>query len=148
MLKQLQFFGPSARLHHIGIAVRSIDDAIPGLQSVEDPVQHVRVAFADFAGLTIELIEPASDKSPIDESLKKGIKLLHVCIEVPSLDVALKFGIENDFRKISSVQPAVAFDMRNIVWVFNSVFGLVELVEAKAGDAGVNRSNNLGFDIA
>jgi len=132
MLKQLQFFGPAARLHHIGIAVRSIEHAIPGLDSVEDPLQQVRVAFADFAGLTIELIEPASEESPIDQSLKKGIKLLHVCIEVPSLDTALKFCAKNGFRKISSVQPAVAFDMRKIVWVFNAVFGLVELLEAKA----------------
>lgn len=132
MVRQLQFFGPSARLHHIGIAVRSIEDALPGLQLVEDPIQRVRVAFADLAGgLTIELVEPASDKSPINQSLKKGTKLLHICIEVPSIDVALKFGTENGFRRISSVQPAVAFDMRNIVWVFNNVFGLVELVEAK-----------------
>jgi len=133
MLKQLQFFGPSARLHHVGIAVSSIEDAIPGLQSVEDPIQQVRVAFADLAGLTIELIEPVNEQSPIDQSLKKGVKLLHICVEVPSLDTALKFGAENGFRKISSIQPAVAFEMRKIVWVFNAVFGLVELLEAKAG---------------
>jgi len=132
MLKQLQFFGPSARLHHVGIAVPSIEHAIPGLVSVEDPIQQVRVAFADFAGLTIELIEPASEKSPIDQSLKKGIKLLHICIEVPSLEAALKICAESGFRKISPVQPAIAFDMRKIVWVFNAVFGLVELLEAKA----------------
>jgi hypothetical protein len=30
------------------------------------------------------------------------------------------------------VQPAVAFGMRKIVWVFNSIFGLVELAESKA----------------
>jgi methylmalonyl-CoA/ethylmalonyl-CoA epimerase len=132
MLKQLQFFGPSARLHHVGIAVHSIKRAVPNLQSVEDPMQHVRVAFADLAGLTIELIEPASEKSPIDQSLKKGTKLLHICIEVPSLDAALKISTENGFRKISSVQPAVAFDMRKIVWVFHTIFGLVELLEAKA----------------
>jgi methylmalonyl-CoA/ethylmalonyl-CoA epimerase len=129
-LKQLQFFGPSAKLHHVGIAVHSIETAIPGLESVEDPKQQVRVAFADLAGLTIELIEPASENSPIDQSLKKGIKLLHICIEVPSLDAALKICAKNGFRKISSVQPAVAFDMRKIVWVFNTVFGLVELLEA------------------
>jgi methylmalonyl-CoA/ethylmalonyl-CoA epimerase len=132
MLKQLQFFGPSAKLHHVGIAVHSIEHALPGLLSVEDPIQQVRVAFADFAGLTIELIEPASEKSPIVQSLKKGIKLLHICIEVPSLEAALKICAENGFRKSSSVQPAVAFDMRKIVWVFNAVFGLVELLEAKA----------------
>ena len=136
MHKQLQFFGPAARLHHVGIAVHSIEHAIPGLKSVEDPIQQVRVAFADFAGLTIELIEPASEKSPIDQSLKKGIKLLHICIEVPSLDAALKICGENGFRKISAAQPAAAFDMRKIVWVFSAVFGLVELVEAQANDQG------------
>lgn len=130
MLKQLQYFGPSARLHHVGMAVRSIEDAVPGLEPVEDPIQRVRVAFVDLAGLTIELIEPASDKSPIDQSLRKGIRLLHLCIEVPSLDVALKLCTAHGFRKISSEQPAVAFNMRKIVWVFNTVFGLVELVEA------------------
>jgi methylmalonyl-CoA/ethylmalonyl-CoA epimerase len=133
MLTQLEFFGPSARLHHVGIAVRSIDEAIAGLQSIEDPIQGVRVAFADLAGLTIELIEPASEKSPIDQSLKKGIKLLHLCIAVPSLEVALDHCRKHGFRKISSAQPAVAFDMREIVWVFSTVFGLVELVEVHTG---------------
>src|SRR5262249_10897898 len=106
--------------------------AIPGLQSVQDPIQQVRVAFADLAGLTIELIEPAGENSPIDQSLKKGIKLVHICIEVPSLEAALNICAKNGFRKISSVQPAVAFGMRKIVWVFNSALGLVELVETKA----------------
>jgi hypothetical protein len=46
--------------------------------------------------------------------------------------MALTFGAENGFRRISSVQPALAFDMRKIVWVFNSVFGLMEVVEAQA----------------
>jgi methylmalonyl-CoA/ethylmalonyl-CoA epimerase len=132
MLRQLQFFGPTARLHHVGMAVRSIEDAIPGLLSVEDPIQGVRVAFADLAGLTIELIEPASEKSPIDQSLKKGIRLLHLCVEVASLEDALEYCRKHGFRKISMPQPAVAFDMRRIVWVFNTAFGLVELVEAKA----------------
>ena len=46
----------------------------PVCNRVEDPIQQVRVAFANFSGLTIELIEPASERSPIDQSLKKGIK--------------------------------------------------------------------------
>lgn len=130
MQKHLQFFGPDARLHHVGIAVRSINEAVPGLNSVEDPIQGVRVAFADLAGLTIELIEPASENSPIDQSLTKGIKLLHICIEVPSLETAIDECQKHGFRKISTAQPAIAFDMRRIVWVFSTMFGLVELVEA------------------
>jgi methylmalonyl-CoA/ethylmalonyl-CoA epimerase len=129
---KLEFFGPSARLHHVGIAVHSIESAVPGLQTIEDPIQNVRVAFADMAGLTVELIEPAGEHSPIDQSLKKGIKLLHLCIEVPSLEGALECCRKHGFRRISVPKPAVAFDMRKIVWVLNNTFGLVELVEAKA----------------
>ena len=131
MLSQLQFFGPNAKLHHVGLAVHSIEDAVPGLEATEDRIQGVRVAFADLAGLTIELIEPASEKSPIDLSLKKGIKLLHLCIEVPSLEDALEVCRRHGFRRISMPQPAAAFEMRRIVWVFNNAFGLFELVETK-----------------
>ena len=129
MTVNLDFFGPDSRLHHIGLAVRSIEEAVPGVAAVEDPIQRVSVGFVRFSGLPIELIEPAGDRSPIEESLKKGTRLVHICLEVPSLEVALEHCARHGFRKISTAAPAVAFDMRRIVWVFSGIFGLVELVE-------------------
>lgn len=134
MIVNLDFFGPKARFHHIGMAVRSIEGAVPGLDVVEDPTQRVRVAFIQVAGMTIELIEPASKNSPIDGSLEKGRKLLHFCVEVPSLDGALKHCAPYGFRKMSQATPAAAFEMRKIIWVYSIDFGLVELVEAKNMD--------------
>ena len=130
MTPKLDFFGPKARFHHVGMAVHSIEEAVAGLETVEDPIQRVKIGFVEFSGLTVELIEPASGKSPIDASLKKGTKLLHVCIEVPSLENALEHCKKHGFRRISKEVPAIVFEKRKIVWVFSSIFGLVELLEA------------------
>ena len=130
MTVDLDFFGPDAKLHHVGIAVRSIKEAVSGLEMIEDKIQGVTVGFVRLSGLTLELIEPASEKSPIDASLAKGTKLLHICIEVPSLKIALEHCTKHGFRKISKEEPAAAFNMRKIVYVFSTIFGLVELVES------------------
>lgn len=132
MIANVEFFGPGARFHHVGMAVSSIDTTVPGLLKTEDPVQRVRVAFVNFAGLVVELIEPAGADSPVDASLKRGVKLLHICLEVPSLELALDHGRRRGFRTIFAAAPAAAFQMRGIVWVFHNDFGLVELLEAGA----------------
>ena len=131
MTPKLDFFGPKARFHHVGMAVHSIEEAVAGLEAIEDPIQRVSVGLVEFSGLTIELIEPTPGKSPIDASLKKGTKLLHACIEVPSLEDALEHSKQHGFRKISAVAPAAAFGNRRVVWVFSKIFGLVELLEGQ-----------------
>ena len=91
--------------------------------------QGVAVAFANIDGLAVELVQPARAGSPIDESLRKGTKLIHICIEVPSLDAALAESRNNGFLQISAPAPATAFDGRRIVWVFSDMYGLFELLE-------------------
>ena len=130
MTSKLDFFGPKARFHHVGMGVHSIEEAVAGLETMEDPIQRVTIGFVDLSGLTVELIEPNSEESPIDASLKKGTKLLHVCIEVPSIEDALEHCKKHGFRRISEEAPANAFEGRRIVWVFSTKFGLVELLEA------------------
>lgn len=128
----IEAFGPDARLHHVGAVVPSIADQGLDLEPIHDPLQRVRVAFVDLAGTTIELVEPASDDSPIRRSLEKGGKLLHLCFEVPELDAALGSAAVHGFRALGPAQPAVAFGGRRIAWCFSPVFGLVELLEREA----------------
>lgn len=127
----VELFGPRARFHHLGIAVQSIDATQTGLVKVEDPIQSVTVAFLEVANQTIELIEPLGNDSPINQNLKKGIRLVHFCIEVPDLEIALNACAKANFIPISRAEPAVAFEMRKILWVMNQKFGLVELLENK-----------------
>lgn len=129
-------FGADARLHHIGVAVGSIKEVNPELESVHDPIQRVRVAFFRMHDLTIELIEPAGENSPVEGSLAKGVKLLHTCFEVDRLEVAIASGRAAGFQPIRPPTPATAFGGRRIAWVYSRVLGLVELLEraARTGD--------------
>ena len=122
-------FGEGARFNHIGIGVHSIEKSITGTKTFEDPIQRVRVAFTKISGLPIELIESIGENSPIDAGLRKGQRLMHLCYEVPSLKVAVEAAKPHGFRPISKAEPAVAFEMRKILWLFHPVFGLFELIE-------------------
>lgn len=128
-------FGPSAKLHHVGIAVASIAAVDPALDVVHDPIQRVRVAFFRQADLLIELIEPAGEDSPVQQSLRKGHKLLHSCFEVDTLEDAITAGRARGYLQLHPPVPAVAFGNRRIAWVFSAQLGLVELLERQPGTA-------------
>lgn len=131
---ELDCFGPGARFHHIGMVVRSIEKNHCVAEKIWDPIQKVSVAFISLNGLNIELIEPEDDESPVSLSLKKGIKLLHLCYTVPNIEEALAVCKKQKFHCISRPVPAVAFDNKPIIWVYSRIYGLVELIEDSAND--------------
>ncbi len=94
-----------AVIAHIGIAVRGLD---AGVSFYRDVLGLSEVPLADSDGARIagfaagdalvELLEPATDDSPIGRFVaKRGGGLHHVCFAVPDLDAALarcrEFGI-------------------------------------------------------
>lgn len=129
---QHETFGPSATLHHVGIAVRSIAAAHPGLEATHDHIQKVNVAFFRMHDLVVEYIEPAAPDSPVRRSLEQGQKLLHVCFEVDRLEDAIAAGRSAGFQMIRPPVPATAFEGRRIAWVLSTQMGLVELLERAA----------------
>jgi methylmalonyl-CoA/ethylmalonyl-CoA epimerase len=79
-------------LHHIGIAVRSIEEALPRyvdglglrLEGIEDvPSEKVKVAMV-YAGRTrIELLEPTAPDSPVQKFLdRRGPGVHHLAFKV------------------------------------------------------------------
>ncbi len=82
------------KIDHIGIAVESLDAAVPfyrdmlGLESLgeeEVPSQKVRVAMFAVGEARIELLEPTSPESPIASFLeKRGQGIHHVAYRVDS----------------------------------------------------------------
>ena len=87
-------------IDHIGIAVKSIDEAKKfwvdtlglKLSHVEEvPEQKVRVAMLTAGGTTIELLEPTSPDSPIQRFIeKRGEGLHHVTLQTDKLADRLK----------------------------------------------------------
>ncbi len=129
MLK-VNWFGPDAAFHHVGLAVKSIQGVLQGDSApVPDPVQKVNVQFIDTHGVVVELLEPLGEQSPVARSLKEKQFLLHLCFRVPDLQAAMAEGRKSGFNCISKITPAPALNNKNIVWVLSPVFGLVELLE-------------------
>jgi methylmalonyl-CoA epimerase len=85
----------SARIDHVGVAVESIEAALPfyrkalGLEPVhreEVSSQKVRVAFLQAGETSIELLEPVGGDGAIAKFLKtRGPGLHHVAFHVPDI---------------------------------------------------------------
>ncbi|MGE3175109.1 MAG: methylmalonyl-CoA epimerase [Planctomycetota bacterium] len=78
-------------LHHIGVAVTSIDEALPrwtgmGLRLAsrdEVPTEQVKVAVLMAGATRVELLEPTSEDSPIAKFLaKRGPGVHHLAFQV------------------------------------------------------------------
>ncbi len=87
-----------SQIDHIGIAVKSLDEAIPlyrdilgleyqGTEVVPDGMS--RVAFFKLGQVSIELLEPTSEDTPIGKFLtKRGEGFHHVCLRVDDIEAA------------------------------------------------------------
>lgn len=87
------------KINHIGIAVTSLDEAIPfyrdnlgmafkGIEEVAE--QKVKVAFLQVGESKIELLEPTADESPIAKFLEKnGPGIHHLAYEVEDIEAAI-----------------------------------------------------------
>jgi methylmalonyl-CoA/ethylmalonyl-CoA epimerase len=94
-------------IDHLGIAVRSIDEAVPlyetalGLRCLgreEVASQHVKTAFFDVGGVHLELLEPTSPDSPIAKFIaERGEGIHHIAFRTDNiegqLDQASKAGV-------------------------------------------------------
>lgn len=128
-------------LDHIGIAVPSLDDAIPiwtslvdapatGREAVE--AQGVEVVFLGSGSGRVELLAPTGPASPVARFLeKRGPGLHHVCYRVADLEAALAELRAEGFELIDQVPRRGAHDHR-IAFLHprTSTGALVELIES------------------
>ena len=87
-------------IDHLGIAVRSLDEAIPlyekalGLTCLgreEVASQKVRTAFFDAGGVHLELLEPTAPDSPVGKFLaERGEGIHHIAFRTDDIQAQLK----------------------------------------------------------
>ena len=87
------------KINHIGIAVASLNDAIPfyrdnlgmafaGIEEVAE--QKVRVAMLQVGESKIELLEPTAEDSPVARFIEKnGTGIHHIAYEVADVEAAI-----------------------------------------------------------
>jgi methylmalonyl-CoA/ethylmalonyl-CoA epimerase len=128
------------RIHHLGIAVRSLEEALPVFRrltgseplSVEPvPDQQVRVAVFAVGDSQLELLEATAPESPIARFLEKGGRgVHHITLAVRDLESTLA-GLERDGFHLIDRQPRVGAGGQRIAFLHpSSTAGvLIELVE-------------------
>ena len=131
----------TARLHHVGIAVRSIEefqhfyvDVLQYRQRtpvIHDPIQTAFVQFFSIPGTDhyIELVAPDGENSKLQEACRKGKTLNHLCYSCENIEAMVSFMKDSGCFVIQKPVPAVAFDGRLIAWLMGQDGLLIELVE-------------------
>ena len=131
------------KLHHIGKVVKDLGEAVdyykntfglmPTGKPVEDPIQKVEVIFIETGfgnDLTIELIKPINENSPVMKFLEKGGGLHHLCFEVGDIHETVEKFRANNALILGKPVPGKGHDDRLTVWLYTAERELVELVEA------------------
>jgi methylmalonyl-CoA/ethylmalonyl-CoA epimerase len=132
---------PPERLDHIGIAVRSLEQAlgpyVDGLGlavegSEEVAGERVRVAFLPVGETRIELLEATADDSPVARFIeRRGEGIHHLCFRVRDLEAALA-GLRDAGVPLVDDTPRSGAGGSRVAFVHPRGTGgvLIELVEA------------------
>jgi len=111
-----------SKINHIGIAVRSLEEALPlyrdqlgmsfkGIEEVAE--QKVRVAMLQIGESQIELLEPTFPESPLAKFLEKnGPGIHHLAYEVADIEAAIARLVADGVRMIDAVPRSGAHGAR------------------------------------
>ena len=125
-------------LAHVAIAVKNIQEArnlfelISGSKSSEPHAvesQKVITSFIPIGDTSIELLEPASDESPISKFLSKGGGIHHICIETKEFDPLIEQLKSRGIRTLGD--PFIGAKNRRVIFFHpKDTYGvLIELEE-------------------
>lgn len=129
------------RLHHVGCAVPSIEQALRlyeqayGLRAAspvhEVPSQRVRVCFVEVGSTLVELVEPVGDDSPVQGVLERTRGgPYHLCWEVDDLDAEIRRLRGLGFLPVNKFR-AGGPDERRFAFLLDPQGQLLELCEAR-----------------
>jgi len=132
----------SFRFHHIGIAVRSIEQTSAIYVSggycissvIADPQQNVNICWLSKEGMPlIELLEPIDETSPVCKTLEKiGVTPYHICYVVDNIEETLYELKKMKYVVVAKPAEAIAINNCRVCFLFNKNVGLIEIVETPA----------------
>lgn len=127
-------------IHHVGYLVKNISKSISSFEKVgfslcseitHDEIRKVDICFMQNRNYKIELVSPYSDDSVVADLLSRYKNTpYHICYISENIDEDTKRLEEDGFAVIQPKEIAPAIENKNVVFLFNSKIGIIELVEA------------------
>lgn len=127
------------QIDHIAYVVKNIDKSLVQFEKLgyekcsiffNDEIRKVKIVFIKNENTKIELVEPideTSDAYAYYKRIKNGP--YHICYKVDSIDESIKKLVEDGYMIVKEKEKAIAFDGRQVCFLYNNSIGLVELVE-------------------
>ena len=127
-------------IDHVGIVVKSLEKGIEdwqtifGYQQMTEMVvntrQKVKVVFmSKNNSLTVKLLEPTDESSPVFALARKGGGLHHLCFKCDDMGTELIRFKEQNLRILADPQPGEAFEDENIAFLYAKQGLNVELID-------------------
>jgi methylmalonyl-CoA/ethylmalonyl-CoA epimerase len=132
------------KIDHIGIAVKSINDALVFYQDIlglklskieEVSEQKVKIAFLPVGEMKIELLESTSADGPVAKFIEKnGEGIQHIAFQVENIEEKLE-EIKKSGTRLIDEKPRIGANGSKIAFIHpKASFGtLIEICERKSG---------------
>jgi len=91
--------------------------------------QNCHLQMVRWNGIDIEIISGLGKKSPVDNILKKGSNLYHMCYSTKNFKEAISSLKKEGFLEISLTKPAKLFSNKLVVFMYHPALGIIELLE-------------------
>ena len=142
-------------IDHLGVVVKSIEAGIEQWERLFDykqmteivinTRQRVKVVFLSKQGsLTVKLVQPLDETSPVYKFAAKGGGVHHICFKCNDLNEELLRLSEKGLQITTKPQPGEAFENEDIAFVYARNGLHIELI---ATDRKANRIDTAGEDF-
>lgn len=122
------------KVHHVGIAVRDMDEGLAAARALHEVVEVVGPVFDPGQDATVCLLRLADGSAlelvagaRVQGLLGRGVSYYHVCYAVPDLDEALARARRAGALLVSPPTPAPLFEGAPVAFLMTRL-GLVELL--------------------
>ncbi len=126
--------------HHVGYAVRDIQKSISQFalfgfeicsEMTDDLARNVKICFIRNQDMLIELVAPLNADAPISNWLKMNdCSPYHLCYESRNIHEDIMLLKKNGAKEIQKPLPAPAIEGKEVVFLYLSSVGIIELVES------------------
>ncbi|MBR3288612.1 MAG: VOC family protein [Lachnospiraceae bacterium] len=127
------------QVEHVGYVVKSIEKSVVEFEKLgyekcstffKDEKRKINIQFMKKDNYEVELIEPhdeESDAYAYYKKLRNGP--YHICYKVDNIEESIKKLVENGYILVKEKEAAIAYENKNVCFLYKDAMGLIELVE-------------------